>query len=31
MVSGGAAGSTALLLVYPLDYPKVKLATDVSK
>jgi solute carrier family 25 (mitochondrial adenine nucleotide translocator), member 4/5/6/31 len=31
MASGGAAGATSLLFVYPLDFARTRLATDVGK
>ena len=30
LASGGAAGATTLLLVYPLDFPRVRLAVDAQ-
>ena len=31
MASGGAAGATSLCLIYPLDFARTRLATDVGK
>jgi solute carrier family 25 (adenine nucleotide translocator) protein 4/5/6/31 len=31
MASGGAAGATSLLFVYPLDFARTRLAADVGK
>jgi len=31
MASGGAAGATSLMFVYPLDFARTRLATDVGK
>jgi len=31
MASGGAAGATSLLIVYPLDFARTRLAVDVGK
>jgi solute carrier family 25 (mitochondrial adenine nucleotide translocator), member 4/5/6/31 len=31
MASGGAAGATSLLFVYPLDFARTRLAMDVKK
>ncbi|GBG88409.1 hypothetical protein CBR_g47108 [Chara braunii] len=31
LASGGAAGATSLLFVYPLDFARTRLATDVGK
>jgi len=31
MASGGAAGATSLLFVYPLDYARTRLAADIGK
>ena len=31
MASGGAAGATSLLVVYPLDFARTRLAVDVGK
>jgi len=31
MASGGAAGATSLLFVYPLDFTRTRLAADVGK
>jgi len=31
MASGGAAGATSLLLVYPLDFARTRLAADIGK
>ena len=31
MLSGGAAGATSLLFVYPLDFARTRLAADVGK
>jgi solute carrier family 25 (adenine nucleotide translocator) protein 4/5/6/31 len=31
MASGGAAGATSLMVVYPLDFARTRLAVDVSK
>jgi solute carrier family 25 (adenine nucleotide translocator) protein 4/5/6/31 len=31
MMSGGAAGATSLMFVYPLDFARTRLATDVGK
>ncbi|CAG7838434.1 unnamed protein product [Allacma fusca] len=31
MASGGAAGATSLMFVYPLDYARTRLAADVGK
>lgn len=30
MASGGAAGATSLLFVYPLDFARTRLASDVG-
>jgi len=31
LLSGGIAGSTGLLCVYPLDFARTRLGTDVGK
>ena len=31
MASGGAAGATSLLIVYPLDFARTRLGADVGK
>ncbi len=31
MASGGAAGATSLMFVYPLDFARTRLAADVGK
>lgn len=31
MLSGGIAGSIGLLLVYPLDFSRTRLAADIGK
>ena len=31
VVSGGAAGATSLLFVYPLDFARTRLAADIGK
>lgn len=31
MLSGGAAGATSLMFVYPLDFARTRLAADVGK
>lgn len=31
LASGGAAGATSLLFVYPLDFARTRLAADVGK
>jgi solute carrier family 25 (adenine nucleotide translocator) protein 4/5/6/31 len=31
MMSGGAAGATSLLIVYPLDFARTRLAADIGK
>jgi len=31
ILSGGAAGATSLLVVYPLDFARTRLAADMGK
>lgn len=31
MASGGAAGATSLIVVYPLDFARTRLAADIGK
>lgn len=31
LASGGAAGATSLLVIYPLDFARTRLATDIGK
>ena len=31
LASGGAAGATSLMIVYPLDYARTRLGADVGK
>jgi solute carrier family 25 (adenine nucleotide translocator) protein 4/5/6/31 len=31
LASGGAAGATTLLVVYPLDFARVRLAVDIGR
>jgi solute carrier family 25 (adenine nucleotide translocator) protein 4/5/6/31 len=31
MASGGAAGATSLMFVYPLDFARTRLAVDMGK
>jgi len=31
LASGGAAGATSLMFVYPLDFARTRLAADVGK
>lgn len=31
LASGGAAGATSLLFVYPLDFARTRLAADIGK
>jgi len=31
ILSGGAAGATSLLVVYPLDFTRTRLAADMGK